>query len=525
MQKEFDEAIEVPDSDIMPVDICCDDLEKGERHIAALIAPVFKDVMKFYQNGKDSCWYYLNSKNLWMSSNTPNEYLITKTVQDFIEVEIQRLWLCFKSEVDKDKQKKIDKELGRLRAHYRQVGKIGYTKQLSKFLQKKLIDKDINSKLDRTAGKFVFNDGILDLRTGYFQVGFRPDDYISEPDQQLHNYLTLKGDPVKRDYVVNQFKKILNNNEYHLEYYLGVIGHALTGDARLEKAFYYIVDGTDNSKGNNGKTFIFNLLERIFPHLVQVTEPKVLEKDYSKVHKHISKWKGKRIIFADEGTKKKLNDSLIKKIGDGLNIENEVMYGCVEIINVMFKMFVCSNHIPKFDDDNEAVFNRYKQIQMCSHFDKGRDEDNFEKLEFVCDPSLGDTLANTYSDEIILLMLDYAKKYYIEGIPVQPLEFQVASNETKKENNQFEMWFDECFEKDDEAKISLDAVLKFAYSYKPNADKKEIVKQLKRLGFKYNKDMRGFGTKIDRNNDEIYIKGGFVGFKERKDEDTDSELN
>ena len=67
--------------------------------------------------------------------------------------------------------------------------------------------------------------------------------------------------------------------------------------------------------------------------------------------------------------------------------------------------------------------------------------------------------------------------------------------------------------------------LKFAYSYKPNADKKEIVKQLKRLGFKYNKDMRGFGTKMDRNNDEIYIKGGFVGFKERKDEETDSELN
>ena len=89
VQKEFD--------DIMPVDIYCDDLEKGERHIAALIAPVFKDVMKFHQNGKDSCWYYLNSKNIWMSSNTPNEYLITKTIQDFIEVEIQRLWLCFKS--------------------------------------------------------------------------------------------------------------------------------------------------------------------------------------------------------------------------------------------------------------------------------------------------------------------------------------------------------------------------------------------------------------------------------------------
>ena len=99
----------------------------------------------------------------------------------------------------------------------------------------------------------------------------------------------------------------------------------------------------------------------------------MLEKDNAKVHKSIATWKGKRIIYADEGTKKKLNDGLIKKVGDGISIENEIMYGCVEIVNVLFKMFVCSNHIPNFDEDNEAVFNRYKQIQMCSHFDVNRE--------------------------------------------------------------------------------------------------------------------------------------------------------
>ena len=69
----------------------------------------------------------------------------------------------------------------------------------------------------------------------------------------------------------------------------------------------------------------------------------------------------KRIIYADDRVKKILNDSLIKKIGDEISIENEIIFGCVEIVNVLFKMFVwSSNHIPKFDEDNDAAFNRYK---------------------------------------------------------------------------------------------------------------------------------------------------------------------
>ena len=49
---------------------------------------------------------------------------------------------------------------------------------------------------------------------------------------------------------------------------------------------------------------------------------------------------GKRIIYADDRVKKILNDSLIKKIGDEISIENEIIFGCVEIVNVLFKMFV-----------------------------------------------------------------------------------------------------------------------------------------------------------------------------------------
>ena len=68
--------------------------------------------------------------------------------------------------------------------------------------------------------------------------------------------------------------------------------------------------------------------------------------------------KGKRLVWLDEFGKKKANSELMKEIGDGLSIENEVMYGTSESINIMFKLFTLTNNMPKIKD--VAVYNRYK---------------------------------------------------------------------------------------------------------------------------------------------------------------------
>jgi len=85
--KPFDEAIEIPPSSIMPIDIFLEDLNKGERHIASLIAPILRPHMKYYNNGRDKRWYYTNSSNRWCCSTSSNEYMITKVIQDLIEEE------------------------------------------------------------------------------------------------------------------------------------------------------------------------------------------------------------------------------------------------------------------------------------------------------------------------------------------------------------------------------------------------------------------------------------------------------
>ena len=537
--KEFDEAIQIPLIERPPLYINYNDLLLGEKRITDLITDVLYDDMKYYEVGDEKWWYIYNSNTgLWSKQKKANEYRIVETIQDSIQDEIKDVTSLVCKNLQDDANRKIDKntdddgkkkkkvnkmmdELEKLKEYVAKVGKPAYSSQVAKFLCETLKDNQFVKLLDQTVGKLVFADGILDLKVGLvggFSEGFKRENYITST--LSHKYRGLKTTPEKMNKLKKVIKEITNNSDEHFEYYMGVIGHAMTGDASREKSIYYIVDGTDNKKGDNGKTFVFELIANAFPELVRTTDPKVLEDGYAKAHKQIATWKGVRVIYADEGTKKKLNAGLVKKIGDGITIENEIMFGCVEIIDVMFKMFICSNHIPKIDQDEEAVYNRYKQLQMCSHFDrKGiRKVANPDKLEFIADTKLPELLKTEYVHEMIQLVIEYAVKYYESGIPAVPDAFERAAKQTKTNNNAFAKWFDENFESgSDKNKISAD----FITAEYGQLDKKEVIKEMEKIGYDYNREMKGLGDKIGVDGKKVYIKGGFSCIKKRVIEEDD----
>jgi phage/plasmid-associated DNA primase len=187
-------------------------------------------------------------------------------------------------------------------------------------------------------------------------------------------------------------------------------------------------------------------------------------------------------------------------------------------------MFVCSNHIPKIDKDEEAVYNRYKQIQFCSHFDRSGsvEEENYETLDFIADTKLGDELKANYRDEIMSLLLEYGMKYYEKGLPSIPQQFKDAVNKTKKENNEFAKWFYENFEATKvDHNISIDEMEKIS-SYK--RERADIIKELGRIGIKYNKDLKGFDIKtiVNKDGKEVPIKkGGITGYSRIVEEEVE----
>ena len=224
--------------------------------------------------------------------------------------------------------------------------------------------------------------------------------------------------------------------------------------------------------------------------------------------------KGMRLVWLDEFGKNQTNSELMKEIGDGLNIEYEKMFGTSDIINIMFKLFALTNNLPSIDAEENAVYNRYKQVSYASHFDRSgtRTIENPNKLEFIADVSLGGLLKNEYYNEIFELVIDYAHSYYKNKIPPIPQQFVNDTKETKKNNDEFITWFDDNCEIDENGKIPLGLL-----TNKYNMKEKEVKDGMKRLGFKYDKDLRGMGMDPTKK----YYKGGFSGVKilEEKEEE------
>lgn len=510
--KPFDEKIEIPLSDFVPIHISLEDLAKGECHIATIISPALQDKLVYTKQGDKGYWWYMTERNTWVSSNHCNQYLITTTIQRYIEEERERILKQYHEEKDDKKREKIRKDtLGAVEKYYNAVGKSSYVGQVVKYLVDILVDNEFCSNFDKTGGKMVFADGIFDLKTGVFRLGFLRDDFIATT--LSHRYLDVqKIDEKKMLYLRAVLKRILNNNDEHLEYYLGVIGHAMTGEAHLIKAIYYILDGTDNQKGDNGKTFLFGLLAHVFPEYVKNTDGKVFDDGYTKAHKSLITWKNARIVYIDEGSKNKPNDPLIKKIGDATPIEVEVMYGTIVMMVIMFKLFTCSNHLPRFGEEANAVYNRYLPMLLCSHFDRKGERlvENLDSLEFIADTTLPETLKKDYVNEIIALVLHYSRKFYTSGIPPLPELFKGVVEKTKAVNNDFACLLYEHFEFGC-GKVSLREL-----SLVLHLQEDVIKKEMKKMNHKYDKDLSGLsidGLKFfEKEGKKMSIKGGFLNF-------------
>jgi hypothetical protein len=81
-------------------------------------------------------------------------------------------------------------------------------------------------------------------------------------------------------------------------------------------------DKTELSKGNNGKTFFFDILNDLMPNFVYKTKAESIDVKNTKTHKQLANLKGVRILWLEElPAEKNTNAELMKIIADGKTIE------------------------------------------------------------------------------------------------------------------------------------------------------------------------------------------------------------
>ena len=475
------------------------DLEQGSFDVCRVIKSTIERVLK-YCNDK---WIVFNKHTgLWSVIKEPSFY-IQEVIRKYIDSSLLFYMKKIETIEDEKEQDLLRKKVKQYTEYYNKVSKKGFVAECRDILKSTIMDNEFSNKLDSIKYKLAFKNGVLDLKTMKFRNKIEYDDYIT--DTLPHQYTGERQNDNEK-YVLEQIKKICNYNDKHLEYYLSVLGYSLLGDAEKEKAIYYLV----GQKGNNGKTLILDVLSSILPTYCYKVDSKVLEENYSKKHKLVTSFKGKRIIWCDEFDKKaRVDVKMLKEIADGKTINNEVMYGTNEIININAKMFMVSNHTPTFDSDGGSN-NRYRQLQFNSHFHKDYDEDNHDTLTFKIDINLADKLKNDYATDIINILIEYAHNYCQRGMVDMPDEYKVATEETLESHNKFQSWFDDNCEISSVYKTSKKELMERL----PKTTLKDLKDELIRLGYKYEsqKDTTINGKKH---------KGLWFGFRITDDSDYD----
>jgi hypothetical protein len=491
-----------------PLDISLDELTDIFQ-CAKKIAPTIKKTLKLC----NEVWWVLGDNQLWKCIKDPAYYIILEIRKyiDYSENKVGRKKMIAEGE-EAEKLHKIRMEYMK---HYERINSPSFISLCKSYLKVHLCDNDFEDKLNVNPNQLAFQNGIVDLKTGELRPGgIQWDDYLT--DTIRYDY--EPADPNKTKTLKGYLKQIMNNDDSHLEYFLQILGFTFLGTPHLEKSLYFMIDGTEGGKGDNGKTFYFDILDTLMPHYVYKSKGTLLEDGNTKVHKQLVMTKGKRLVWTDEFSRtKKMNAELMKELADGKTIENEVMFGTSDKIYLQFKMFILSNFMIKIDPTQSAVYNRYKQASFCSNFDRtGKLKQSIpEQLKFIADPTLGDRIKNEYRNEVFGLIVEYAKKY--NGKIEIPEKFLGDAKQAQLKNDEFGLWFNENCE-NSEGRIGiekLEELTKFKRDF--------IIEGMSRLGFKYDRLLRGFGKLNGKD-----IRGGFVGcsiIDNNKDEDglTDDE--
>ena len=469
--------------------------------IAEIISKTLKQTLKLCNDE----WYMLTSNNLWEKQKNPTFYVLDELYK-YLDKTKDSLNAMHANAVDDFQKQQTTKRLQEWLNKYIQISKQSYLTVLINILRPLLMDNEFSKKLDNNKGFLAFKNGIVDLRTKEFRKGILWNDFITKTI--LYDYV-----PSDFTYLKSILKPIMNNDEEHLEYWLSILGYSFIGNAELEKSIYFMIDKTDCGRGDNGKTFFFDILTCLMPNYVYSSSAALLENNNGTVHKQIAMTKGKRLVWMDEMPREKyLNVDLAKVLADGKMKENPVMYGTCELINITYKLFALSNHMPKIDCKENAVYNRYKQVSFNSHFDRTgtRMVENPDKLEFIADAHLPNKIKENHYNEVFNMIIHYANKYYTDGIPPIPQQFVRDTNETKKNNDSFAEWFHDNCKVDASKKEAEQAII-----YKSNFKKDEVRQGMLRLGYKYDKDLRGIGKDFN----DKYYKGGYVGIVLKEDDD------
>ena len=452
-------------------------------------------------------WYIYHNK-LWITIKNPNY-----SISNFINNELDKTL----EEKLKEKDIDIDEEKNTFNKVKQTLDKSAFMNALIKNLELLLLDDKFTDKFDKTEFKFVFENGIYDIKNKTFRKDILKSEYISKTLPFDYNHEINKEN---REWVLKELLKICNMNEKHLEYYLSILAFCLCGVPHMEQEIYCLI----GQGASNGKTIALEALMDIFEIYITKGDTKIFESDCAKKHKYLIDYYNttNRIVICNEfDDKKEVDAKIFKEIADGETIKNEIMFGTSVKAKINAKPIIIGNYTLKFDKQDKGIERRYKHLQFNTKFcDKDElEEEDSSKLQFFKDKSFKQKLIDK-KHEFIDIIIEYANNYFInEKLPTIPDEFKEEQNEVLNANNDFMNWFSDVPKNigDDQYCSAVELFTEYNI-YAKNNNLDTITKQRN-----LNDKMKQYAYKYDRLKMINKKRGAFQGFSIIKENDSDSD--
>ena len=398
----------------------------------------------------------------------------------------------------KVKQKEIAKEIKKFKSHsFLTKTQLWITNYL---LTSEHLEADIQFNLqDDTRHLFQFNNGAFNFKTGKLEPRTRQM-YITE--YLNYNYSSTR-DETRIARIHKIIKKSLPDDESR-EGFFKWRGVTLTGN--IVKAFMYYYGAV----GNNGKSFLSEMMLWAFPIYVSIVGCDLFDKDNTNWHKSFASIANTptRLIFAEEFGKGKIDVNRLKSlIGESKQIPVKPLFQEEIQMRIQFKFEASSNNELNAGND-KALKNRGKQLDCLSHFISDSSKVDEKNHIYLIDPSVKSMFEDTKNCLALFhILAPYSKQYYDNNCTLKlPKIFEKTFAAGVEENDPWAHVIDANIVKGD----NDDVITKFELSNffmqeehdLPEHKFKLIKQRLKQLGYKYNCD------KKKRNK-----RGCFVGIK------------
>jgi len=456
--------------------------DKNFTTICAKIVPAIKKVLIYCREE----WHnYDNQTHLWSTIKEPQK-IIKKHLFECVAANNKDVAIRLSKVPDSNEA--LRKSLIELQAQYlnmyKKIESLQTLALVRKDLETDLRDNEFCNKLDQTAGKLIFKDGIYDIETDTFEAGLKYEHFLT----YTLPYKYRKPTAEDRKYVEENVMKICANVDWRYNYYMEILGYSMLGMPDKEQAAFFMVGET----AGNGKSTLLEALTEMMPNYVVKLNSKTFSEGNNDFKKSINSIKASRIAWINEVQKKKQDVDAIKDIADGKPILNPVLYQQKEEkIQIKSKLFFVSNVEVAFAND-AGIKRRYRYVEFIAKFHTQQEHDALQTkrdIDFIKDNAFAEFLVTERGFFALLeLILEGARRWCTAKRLVVPEHYIKLANAACEKNDEYAEFVSNNIVKCEGefvSKFAIEERYKEKYDRKMASEKDVFRKYMASKGFTY----------------------------------------